>query len=192
MVSTTARGHVHAAGTRKDSSTRHPGEPADYGFGRSRGRWSTKIYIAVNPNCEVMSFLITPGQAGVGPQVVPVLEKIRVPAAGRGRPRPRPQRVLADSAYSSRVHRAWLRTRGFGRRSLSRRTRSLIAGAGGRPVDDSLPSMSHPTGVGTPCSGASTESSSNGGCATRFGKLAVHFEATVQLVVIRYWVKRLS
>lgn len=30
------------------------------------------------------------------------------------------------------------------------------------------------------------------GCATRFDKLAVHFEATVQLAVIRYWLKRLS
>lgn len=30
------------------------------------------------------------------------------------------------------------------------------------------------------------------GCVTRFDKLAVHFEATVQVAVIRYWLKRLS
>ena len=94
--STTARGHVHAAGARKDSPARHPGEPAGHGFGRSRGGWSTKIHAAIDSDCGVMAFLITPGQAGDGPQMVSVLEKIRVPVVGRGRPRQRPEHVLAE------------------------------------------------------------------------------------------------
>lgn len=113
MDSTTARGHVHDAGARKGSPTRHPGEPADHGFGRSRGGWSTKIHVGVDVDCEVLSFLLTPGQAGDGPQMVPVLEKIRVPSTGRGRPRRRPVQVLADKAYSSRANRKYLRSRGI-------------------------------------------------------------------------------
>lgn len=51
--STTTRGHVQAAGARTDSATRHPGEPADHGFGRSRGESSTKIHVGINADCEV-------------------------------------------------------------------------------------------------------------------------------------------
>lgn len=112
MDSTTARGHVHAAGARKDSTARHPTEPADHGFGRSRGGWSTKIHVGIDADCGVLSFVITPGQVGDGPQMVPVIEKIRVPSTGRGRPRRRPKRVLADKAYSWRANRKYLSSRG--------------------------------------------------------------------------------
>ncbi|WP_231598854.1 transposase [Corynebacterium occultum] len=60
-----------------------------------------------------MSFVVTPGQARDGPQMMPVLDKIRVPSAGRGRPRCRPKRVLADKVYSSRANRKYLRSRGI-------------------------------------------------------------------------------
>lgn len=154
--STTSRGHVHAAGARKDSPTRHPGEPADHGFGRSRGGWSTKIHVAINADCGVMSFVITPGQAGDGPQMVPVLDKVRVPTGDRGRPRRRPDRVLADKAYSLRANRAWLRARRI-HTTISQpkdqiANRRRRGSAGGRP----LPSIRQPTGVVMPWNGAST------------------------------------
>ncbi|AJE34041.1 transposase IS4 family protein [Corynebacterium humireducens NBRC 106098 = DSM 45392] len=57
--STTTRGHIHAAGARKDSPLRHPGEPDHHGFGRSRGGWSTKIHVAIDADCGVLSFAIT-------------------------------------------------------------------------------------------------------------------------------------
>ena len=105
MDSTTARAHVHAAGARRDSSDRIDGEPADHALGRSRGGWSTKIHLACEGHLHALAFVLTPGQAGDSPQLIPVLERIRVPRVGTGRPRTRPDRVLGDKAYSSRANR---------------------------------------------------------------------------------------
>jgi hypothetical protein len=54
--------------------------------------------------------VLTPGQAGDGPQFRAVLAriKIRLPV---GRPRTRPDAVAADKAYSSRANRGYLRRR---------------------------------------------------------------------------------
>ena len=101
--STTARAHVHAAGARRDSRDRQEAEPDDHALGRSRGGWSTKIHVACEQHRHVLSFLLTAGQAGDSPQMVGVLERIRVPRPGPGRPRSRPDRVLGDKAYSSRT-----------------------------------------------------------------------------------------
>ena len=106
--STSCRGHVHAAGARRDSVERVPGEPADHGFGRSRGGWSTKTHLAVDQDRGLLAFHITGGQAGDSPEFTTVLEAIKV-ANPVGAPRRRPDRVLADKAYSSRANRAWLR-----------------------------------------------------------------------------------
>ena len=60
-----------------------------------------------------MSIILTPGQAGDNPQLLPLLDQITVRRDGPGRPRKRPDRVLADKAYSHPSTRAALRARGI-------------------------------------------------------------------------------
>lgn len=59
-----------------------------------------------------MAILLTPGQAGDAPMMLPLLAQLRIPRSC-GRPRTRPDKVLADKAYSSRAIRANLRQRGI-------------------------------------------------------------------------------
>ena len=58
-----------------------PGEA----IGRSRGGLSTKIYLAVDRRGRPLSILLTPGQAGDNPQLLPVLDAISVNAPGPDR-----------------------------------------------------------------------------------------------------------
>jgi Transposase DDE domain len=65
-------------------------------LGRSRGGLTSKIHLAVDGRGLPMSVILTPGQAGDNPQLLPLLDQINVSREGRGRPRKRPERVLAD------------------------------------------------------------------------------------------------
>ncbi|BFO19696.1 hypothetical protein SHKM778_60840 [Streptomyces sp. KM77-8] len=56
-----------------------------------------------------LAFVITPGQWGDAPQLIPVLEQIRVPRPAGGHPRTRPDHLGGDKAYSSRRNRRYLR-----------------------------------------------------------------------------------
>lgn len=111
--STTARAHPHAAGARRDSQSRIEGEPYDHALGRSRGGFSTKIHLACEQGRNVLSCLLTPGQSGDAPNMIGVIDKIRIARHGSGRPRSRPDRVLGDKAYSSRANRTYLAHRGI-------------------------------------------------------------------------------
>ena len=58
--------------------------------------------------------LLTPGQAGDNPQLLPLIDDIRIAARGvGGRPRCRPECVIADKAYSHPSTRRALRRRGI-------------------------------------------------------------------------------
>lgn len=111
--STTSRAHIHAAGARQNRFGRVAGEPDHHALGRSGGGWGTKTHAAVDQRRGVLSFILTPGQDGDSPQLVPVLDAIRVARPGPGRPRCCPTRVLADKAHSSKANRAWLRRHGI-------------------------------------------------------------------------------
>lgn len=89
--STVCRAHQHAAGARRkgDLQKEPPGgvftEPDDHGLGRSHGRFTTKLHLAVEQGQKPMAIVITAGQRSDSPQFEPVLEKVRVPRLG---PRP--------------------------------------------------------------------------------------------------------
>ncbi|MFJ4633946.1 IS5 family transposase [Streptomyces sp. NPDC088847] len=159
--STAVRAHQHPAGARKApgrgsskgglpgdepgrSGASETGRPTGGGgqvgecLGRSRGGFTTKIHLAADGQCRPLTFLLTPGHYGDGPQLVPVLEQVSVPRIGVGRPRSRPDRVLADKAYTSRENRRYLRRRGISHiipeRLDQRRHRHNRGSRGGRPT----------------------------------------------------------
>ena len=81
------------------------------GLGRSQGGLTSKIHLAVDGRGLPMSILVTPGQAGDNPELLPLLDQVSVRPAWGGRPRRRPRRVIADKAYSHPVTRRALRAR---------------------------------------------------------------------------------
>jgi transposase len=84
-----------------------------------------------------MSVVLTAGQAGDNPQLLPLLDQVAVGREGPGRPRTRPDRVLADKAYSHPSTRVALRRRGIAFTSPEKSdqiARRAAKGArGGRP-----------------------------------------------------------
>lgn len=80
---------------------------------------------------------LTAGQAVDNPQLIPVLEEVRV-CGPVGRPRTRPDAVAGDKAYASRRNRAHLRKRGIKAVIPEKRdqaaNRKQKGSRGGRPV----------------------------------------------------------
>lgn len=84
-----------------------------------------------------MSTILTIGQAGDNPQLVPLLDQVSVARLGPGRARSRPREVRADKAYSHPSTRVALRDRHIRftcpERSDQVARRKAKGSAGGRP-----------------------------------------------------------
>lgn len=129
--------------------------------------------------------MVTAGQRADAPVFGQVMDRIRIPRVGGGHPRTRPGHVLADRAYSSRAIRAYLRRRHIphtvpekGDQAGHRLRRGS---AGGRPpgFDRDLYKRRHKV----ECRIGLLKQAR--GIATRYEKLAVRYEATIQLALIR-------
>lgn len=64
-------------------------------------------------NGRPLVLIVSPGQAGDSPVLPRLLADLRVARCGPGRPRTTPEALRGDKAYSSRDHRALLRSRGI-------------------------------------------------------------------------------
>lgn len=85
-----------------------------------------------------MVVLVGAGQAGDSPMLPVLLDELRVDRIGPGRPRTTPDALRGDKAYSSRAHRAMLRSRGIKavipERADQIANRTRKGRTGGRPV----------------------------------------------------------
>ncbi|MFE0132521.1 IS5 family transposase [Streptomyces sp. NPDC059037] len=124
-----------SAASRRRRPSRHRSDEA---LGRSRGGLNCKIHLAGEGACRPLAFVITPGQWGDAPQLISVMEQIRVPRPIGGRPRTRPDRLGGDKAYSSLRNRSCLRRRQIKHtipeRKDQRANRRRRGSKGGRPV----------------------------------------------------------
>lgn len=166
-------------------------EPGDHALGRSRGGLSTKIHTAVDGRGRPLVILLTAGQAGDSPMMLPVLAAIRVERP-RGRPRVRPDRVLADKAYSSRAIRRHLRARGIiaviPEPDDQKGHRTRRGSAGGRPVSYDKTAYK---GRNVIERGFNTIKHWRG-LATRYDKHAVVFRGALILAAALHWLADLG
>lgn len=166
-------------------------EPLDHGIGRSRGGLSTKIHQLVDGNGLPLVTVITPGQAGDSPMLLPMLEQLRV-ARPIGRPRTRPDAVRGDKAYSSRPIRSHLRGRGIKAVIPEPRDqqdhRKRRGSRGGRPVGLDADDYRNRNVIER----RFCHTKQWRGLATRYDKHAIVYRAAVLIHVMTAWTRQLS
>lgn len=127
---TSTRPARHAVATQGAGLNDKIPEPDDHAIGRSRGGLTTKIHALVTSAVRPVALLLSPGQAGDNPRLIPLLDTLA--QAGH-----RPEHLLADKAYSHPSTRRALRSRRI-RHTIPERSdqaehRKNKGSAGGRP-----------------------------------------------------------
>ena len=159
------------------------------GLGRSRGGLTSKIHLAVDGHGRPMSILVTPGQAGDNPQLLALLDQVKVHRRWGGRPRKRPRRVIADKAYSHPSTRQALRARQIAftcpERSDQIARRQAKGSAGGRPPAFD-PVIYRGRNVVERCFNRLKQFR---GLATRYAKRLAYYRAEVVIATIALWLR---
>jgi transposase len=152
-------------------------------LGYSRGGFGTKVHLVTDGNGLPLAVELTAGQRQEGTQFERVMNKVRIPNR-RGRPRCRPVKLSADKGYSYGRIRAWLRRYGIV---------CVIPRRQNQRPDDGRHRFDREAyrrrAVVEQCVGWLKESRAVG---TRFDKLAVNYEATVKLAMIRRYLRALT
>ncbi|WP_408058142.1 IS5 family transposase [Streptomyces clavifer] len=184
LAAADAAGRPACRGRRRPSEDR-----SDEAVGRSRGGLTTKIYLASDGSRRPLSVLITPGQWGDAPQLITVLDRIRVPRPAGGLPRTRPDHVCGDKAYSSRRNRQYLRRRQIQHTIPERRdqrdNRRRRGSRGGRPTAFDQSRYARRNEVER-CINALKGSRA---VATRYDKRAYVFHGTATLAALPLWLR---
>lgn len=159
----------------------------DEELGRSRGGLTCKIHLAGEGGRRPLALLITPGQWGDAPQLIPVMERIRVHHPGGGHPRTRPDHLGGDKAYSSRRNRRYLRRRQI-KHTIpeprdQRAHRKRRGSRGGRPAGFDKTIYKRKNEVEWTINALKNFRA----VATPFDKRAYVFHGTVTLASIRLW-----
>lgn len=157
-------------------------------LGRSRGGLTTKLHLAVDGRGLPIAVLLTAGQAGDNPQLLPLLEQVSVARPGPGGPRRRPERVIADRAYSHPSTRAALRARHI-RFTCPERIDQLAhrrakGSAGGRP-----PVCDRAVYAGRNVIGCFARLKQFRALATRYAKRAAYYRALLVLAAVVLWLR---
>ncbi len=136
-----------------------------------------------------MTFLLAPGQWGDAPQMIEVLQRIRVPRPQGGRPRTRPDHLGGDMAYSSRRNWRYLRRSQIKHtipepkdRQANRRRRGS---KGGRPTGFDSEIYKRRNEVERTINRLKNFRA----VATRYDERAYVFHGTVTTAVIRLWLR---
>ena len=159
-------------------------------LGRSRGGLTSKIHLAVDGHGLPMSIILTAGQAGDNPQLLPLLDQLNVGRDGPGRPRKRPDRILADKAYSHPSTRAALRRRGIRFTSPERTdqiARRATKGSGGGQPPGFDPILYVGRNVVERCFNRLKQFRD---LATRYAKRAAYYRSELTLAAIVLWCRR--
>jgi transposase len=149
----------------------------------SRGGFGTKVHIVTDANRLPLAVALTPGERHESTQFERVMDAVRVPAR-RGRPRRRPAALAGDKGYSYPGIRAWLRRHGV--KAVIPRRKDQRPGDGRQRFDKPL---YRKRAAVEQCVGWLKE---NRAVGTRFDKLAVNFLATVQLAMVRRYLRALT
>src|SRR3954464_13072527 len=158
-------------------------------LGRSRGGLTTKLHLAVDGRGLPMAVLLTAGQAGDNPQLLPLLAEVSVARLGPGRPRQRPDRVIADRAYSHPSTRSALRSRGIKftcpekSDQIARRKAKGSAGGGPPAFDQDLYAGRN---VVERCFARLKQFRA---LATRYAKRAAYFRTALIIAAIVLWLR---